>query len=390
MATAPREARAQETSPQTTLRPIRMRPGARYTCFGDGLCCTDIHGLGPITRKELVEIRRLDPRGAGWDDGFEDHMLQPAADGGCHFLLPNQLCDVHARFGPEAKPEGCRRFPLGLTATPEGGRVTTFHRCTCRTLGERPELEEEAVLPALLDRRGRPKADRHVKKVRLRRKGKKVGFAAWRAIEAPLLDALQAGAAPAPLLGAEPFPRLAKAHWGAFAEDLLDERDATAFGVASAFFAEAMRLCLYPEERERWPWRPWAPAYDRDEARSPAPRKVDAMLADWVADEVWALSWADVVSFDVKRAELATRLALARRIIAGLVDLGTRADRAAAEAIMVVELIGESEHWTDLLPRMRPPQESSPAKAAKKKAAKKASRKKKRRRPDERRAASAA
>ncbi|MEO0323873.1 MAG: hypothetical protein AAF447_13010 [Myxococcota bacterium] len=376
-------ARGETSSPKTSVRPLLFRAGARYTCFGDGLCCHDIHGLGPITKRELVQIRRLDRRGAGWDEGFEDHMLSTAADGACHFLLPNLLCDVHARFGPEAKPEGCRRFPLGLTATPEGGRVTTFHRCTCRTLGDRPELTEQDVLPALQDRRGRPKADRRVKKVQLRRKGKRVAFAEWRALEAPLLEALQTGVAPEPLLGAEPFPRLTKLHWEAFAEDLLDERDATAFGVAAAFFAEAVRLCLAPAERSRWPRRPWADSYARAEARSPDARAPNAMLADWVADEIWSLSWAEVTSFDVKRAELATRLALARRIYEGIEAKGTRPDRAMAEAIMIVELIGESEHWTDLLPRMRPPKEAEAdgtkakkAKKAKKAAAKKSAAKK--------------
>ena len=373
-------ARGETRSPKTSVRPLLLRAGARYTCFADGLCCHDIHGLGPITKKELVQIRRIDRRGAGWDDGFEDNMLEVAADGACHFLLPNLLCDVHARFGPEAKPEGCRRFPLGLTATPEGGRVTTFHRCTCRTLGDRPALTEEDVLPALLDGRGRPKADRRVKKVQLRRKGKKVSFAEWRSVEAPLLEALGTGVAPEPLLGADPFPRLTKLHWEAFAEDLLDERDASAFGVAAAFFAEAVRLCLAPAERSRWPRRVWADSYARAEARSPEAREPNAMLADWVADEIWSLSWAELTSFDVKRAELATRLALARRIYEGIEAKGTRPDRAMAEAIMVVELIGESEHWTELLPRMRPPKEApaagesetrAPAKKSKKSATKK-------------------
>ena len=74
---------------RTQVRPLTVRPGARYTCFGDGLCCTNIHGLGPLTKKELVQVRRRDPAGAGWDEEFEDRMLFTEPDGGCHFLMPD-------------------------------------------------------------------------------------------------------------------------------------------------------------------------------------------------------------------------------------------------------------------------------------------------------------
>ena len=103
---------------KTQVRPLLPRPGARYTCFGDGLCCTDIHGIGPLTKKEVAQMRRIDRQSAGWNDDHDDYMLNTAADGGCVFLMSDQRCSVHARLGPEAKPEGCRRFPLGVVATP--------------------------------------------------------------------------------------------------------------------------------------------------------------------------------------------------------------------------------------------------------------------------------
>ena len=43
---------------KTKVRPLIPRPGARYTCFGDGLCCTDIHGIGPLTKKEVAGLNR--------------------------------------------------------------------------------------------------------------------------------------------------------------------------------------------------------------------------------------------------------------------------------------------------------------------------------------------
>ena len=137
---------------KTKVRPLLARPGARYTCFGDGLCCTDIHGIGPLTKKEVGEMRRIYRPSAGWNDDHDDYMLNTAADGGCLFLMSDQRCSVHAQLGPEAKPDGCRRFPLGLAATPVGGRITTDHRCPCRTMGDRPEIRPDDVEPSDLRR----------------------------------------------------------------------------------------------------------------------------------------------------------------------------------------------------------------------------------------------
>ena len=96
-------------------------------------------------------MRRLDRKSAGWNDDHDDYMLNTAADGGCVFLMADQRCSVHAQRGAEAKPDGCRRFPLGLVATPNGGRITTDHRCPCRTMGDRPEIRPEDVESSISD-----------------------------------------------------------------------------------------------------------------------------------------------------------------------------------------------------------------------------------------------
>ena len=338
------------------VRPLLFRPGAQYTCFGDGLCCTDIHGLGPLTKKELVQIRKIDRDGAHWDDEFEDRMLKPATDGGCHFLMEDLRCRVHAEHGPEAKPDGCRRFPLGLIATPDGGRVTTMHRCPCRTMGERPDLKEEDVLPSIADSSGRPKADDRVSKVKIRRKGKKVSWSEWKAIEADVLDRLADGETPEDVLDAEPFPRLKKTSWeeqhGEIIEDALD---GSAFGIAAGWFAEIMRGLVDPEYRARPPhMRPWARSFDRAEKRVGRSRTADEVLSDWVSDEVWSMKWHDLGGWDVMRADLATRLSIARAIIDLLVEEhALKPGRAAAEAVMIVELIGESDFWNEIHDAMR-------------------------------------
>jgi len=335
------------------IRPLHVRPGARYTCFGDGLCCTDIHGLGPLTKRELTQIRRINPKKTSYNDAFEDHMLRTAADGGCVFLMEDQRCSVHAKRGAEAKPEGCIRFPLGLVATPEGGRITTEHRCPCRTLGDRPELTVEAALPSLLDSAGRPSADDRVKRVKLDAKHK-VSFARYREIEEPMLHDLAAGKNPKKVLDAKPFPKLHKSDWVIEALELIDARDGTAFGAASGWVGDTI-LRLVDERRPRPPARPWAAAFDRAEARSGAPRSAREVFVDWVADEIWSLGWNDERHFALMRLELATRLAIAEDICTRLRHRGLRADRSAAEAVTIVELVGESDFWTEIVDRMRLP-----------------------------------
>ncbi|MEM7609077.1 MAG: hypothetical protein AAF411_27325 [Myxococcota bacterium] len=338
------------------VRPLLVRPGAAYTCFGDGLCCTDIHGLGPLTKSEFVQIRRLDKRGAHYDDGFEERMLSTAPDGGCHFLLPDLRCGVHAEYGPEAKPDGCRRFPLGLVATPDGGRITTRHRCPCRTLGERPALQGEDVLPSIADKKGRPRADERVKKVRMG-KNAKLGWSGWLEVESEMLAALADGTPPEDVLHADAFPPLKKGKsWNDFADEFLDAGDGTAFGVAAQWMGEMMRALLNSEHVPRFPSRPWARAFDRAEARGGAPRSETEVFADWIADEIWSLEWNEERGFDIARAELATRLKIGRAIAAHLARAeGCRPDRAAAEALTVVELIGESDFWLDVVERIKLP-----------------------------------
>lgn len=334
-----------------TVRPLQVRQGARYTCFGDGLCCTDIHGIGPLTDRELVEIRRIDRDAAGWDEHHEENMMRTAADGGCVFLLSDMRCSIHAKWGPEAKPEGCRRFPLGLVATPTGGRITTDHRCPCRTLGERPPLTAEDAEPSIVNRAGRPTADRRIKRIPLTPK-KKISFEEWVPMETEILGRLVGGEAPWDVLDAKPFPKLQGTSWKEQAQEFLDARDGTQFGIASAWIGDTI-LHLRKGTRPRPPLRPWLAAFDRAEARSPKPRKANEVFADWIADEIWSLKWAEDHSFKLARLEWATRLEIARSIAKRLEEHGCRADRAAAEAVTILELVGESDFWEEVRDSIR-------------------------------------
>lgn len=336
---------------KTKVRPLLPRPGARYTCFGDGLCCTDIHGIGPLTKKEVAEMRRIDRKSAGWDDDHDDYMLNTAADGGCVFLMSDQRCSVHAKRGPESKPEGCRRFPLGLVATPIGGRITTEHRCPCRTMGDRPLIQPEDVEGSISNGGSQLVADRRIKRVPMTAK-KEIEFSEWETIEAEYLARLRGREPLLRILDAEPFPRLKGSSWEKQAEEFIGARDGSQFGVAMAWVGD-MISAIQNRRSPRPPPRPWAAAFDRAQARSPTPRTSRDVFGDWIADEVWSLKWAEDHNFAVARAELATRLAIAERISALLRDAGARADRASAEAVMMLEVVGESDFWTEIEDRMR-------------------------------------
>jgi hypothetical protein len=70
------------------------------------------------------------------------------------------------------------------------------------------------------------------------------------------------------------------------------------------------------------------------------------MINDWVADELWMMRWLTWdCTFDVARAELVTRVAIARLLIEQLVRRGLRSDHATAEAVMIIVVNTCSVHW---------------------------------------------
>ncbi len=333
------------------VRPLSVRPGARYACFGDGPCCTDVHGLGPLNRREVRSLRviRQSAVASPPDNGFDEPMLRTRDDGRCVFLGDGR-CELHAGHGEEAKPDGCRRFPLGLTATPRGGRITTSHRCPCRTLGVRPVLTAASAEPSLRDPAGRLYADHRVSGRVPIAPGRRVGFDQYERIEAGLLGRLAGGEAPARALEAEPFPRLSGRSWSDVAEEMLAQSDEpTRFAAALGWFAESILARERRGYRRRFGERPWAREFDRAEARATEERAPRAMVASFVADAFWAMEWTrDGGSLGRARAELATRVAVVDDVRRRLASRGVRADRATAEAVMIADLVGDAEHWSEV------------------------------------------
>lgn len=335
------------------VRPLLPRPGARYQCFGDGLCCTDLHGLGPLTEKE-VRFLEVISEGVVSDpdtNGFNEPMLQTRDDGGCVFLGPAG-CELHNALGEAVKPEGCRRFPLGLTATPSGGRITTRHRCSCRTLGDRPPVTPERA-EGSLKVGTRLKKDRHVgERIKLE-DGKTTTFSKYETFETNLLSQLAEGTDAIEVLGAEPFPDLKGTSWKKEADDMIRKgADETRFGTAIEWFARSLKHLKGLKVPRSVRSLSWDEAFDKAEERASVEEAPESILNDWIADEIWSLQWTEMGSFARARADLATRYVIAKDIQRRLKKKGTRADRAAAEAVAVVDLMGDSEWWDDVVEAM--------------------------------------
>ncbi|MFO0661960.1 MAG: YkgJ family cysteine cluster protein [Polyangiaceae bacterium] len=343
-------------------RPLLIRPQARYHCFGDGLCCSDIHALGPVTSREAATLRSLSVQPVEKHRQLGILVVRYASNtpgSGCQFLEGQAiggLCRVHAQHGELAKPSTCRRFPFGLTRTPSADRVTTDHRCPCRTMGERPLLTIDVARSAITDRAGRLVPDTHIdQKIELS-ETRKVSFASFETIESRLLETLAQHAATqgaASILenlarSEKALPPLDGATWIDIAHWLRAERDGTSGGEALLWFGDALlELAGGPSRPERS--RPWSTAFDRAEARASTPNNPLELEADWVADELWSLHWAERSPFDIALSELTVRVAVARSLQAQLVSKSVRADRAMAEAICAAELVGATDLWAKVI-----------------------------------------
>jgi hypothetical protein len=267
------------------------------------------------------------------------------------FFLRESGCQVHAKHGADAKPLGCRRFPFGLVTTPDGGRVTTEHRCPCRTLGERPPLDVAEAEASLVDSAGRLVTDLTAPaRIRMTR-DKTVSFATFAEIESQLLARLEAGEDALAVLDAKPFPVLRDMSWPSAAVELLDMQDSTAGGMALAWFADALLNLSAGHEPPKRP-RPWQAAFERACKRK-GNDDHDQQVNDWLADEIWMMRWLQWERpFDVGRAELATRYAVLRMLAYWLQKHGIEARQATAEAIMIVDVATATSEWPAVVAQM--------------------------------------
>lgn len=73
-------------------------------------------------------------------------LLEKRPDGKCHFLTASNRCELHERFGPEAKPAMCRLFPFTFMETPDEVRASVSFASTAVLLNYGDLLSEQMPL----------------------------------------------------------------------------------------------------------------------------------------------------------------------------------------------------------------------------------------------------
>jgi hypothetical protein len=347
--------------PPSRLEPLLVREGARFACTGGGLCCTDVHLLAPLSRAEIERVERFAPGTVVKDARAGLRVLGTTEEGSCA-LLREGLCTLHAAHGAMEKPAVCRKFPYGLLATPRGGRITTSHRCPCRSMGERPPIDVADATASLADASGRLRSHGRIgSHLPLAREphGKtgardvKMPFDLYAAEESRVVRRLSAGEPPDEVLGVAQRSRRADASaYGDLGRSLVCMKELGArFDLAAASFGHAL-LLLLGEDPGAPPPRPWASFFDAAEAR-PGPRRSAAeVLGDWLADELWGFSWLRRGSLALGLHDLALRARVATCLTDRLVAEGARPDRAAAEAVLCAEVAGYMAPWDAAMDRV--------------------------------------
>lgn len=325
--------------------PLVVRPGARFDCVGDGLCCSDIHAVGALGERDCEMLALISEDAIDRHEGEDVAVMMMRSDTGRCVFWGEQGCALHSQLGPEMKPTPCIQFPYALTATPTGGRISTQHRCTCRTLGPLPLVTVEDARPCLLDSNGELKPEHSVRDEVAWSSTETVSFEEYARRERELLEALIEGKDLMAVLDADPFPGLEGTTWSTVVDELLEFQGPSRAATASRWFADAIGFLFERRERTEQA-RPWADAFERAGERVVDPVSPNEVFGDWLADDLWSMRWTHYGSLARARAEWATRLAIARRI-AGWLDISTpkQDNISAAEAVMIVDVIGTTDPW---------------------------------------------
>ena len=325
--------------------PLLVRTGARFDCVGDGLCCSDIHAVGALSDEDCQMLEMISEDAVDRHEGEDAAVLMMRSDTGRCVFWSDQGCAIHAQVGPQLKPTPCIQFPYALTATPLGGRISTQHRCTCRTLGPLPPVRAEDAKACLVDSNGELKPEHAVLDEVFWSQHEPLSFAEYAAREAGLIGALLEGSNLMTVLDAQPFPTLQGMSWSEVADELHDFHGPSRAAHAARWFGDAIAFLVDRRERSEH-GRPWADSFERAGERVVDPVSPNKVFGDWIADDIWSMRWTRFGSLARARSELATRLAIARRI-AGCLDISTpkQDNIAAAEAVMIVDVIGTTDAW---------------------------------------------
>jgi len=217
-------------------------------------------------------------------EGEDAAMMMMRGDTGRCVFWSEEGCAIHSRLGSAMKPSPCIQFPYALTATPMGGRITTQHRCTCRTLGPLPLVSAELVRPCLLDSNGELKPEHAVFDEVAWSSTVSLSFAKYAEREESLIERLIEGRNLMSVLGGQLFPKLRATSWSEVADELLAFRGSSRASVAARWFGDAIAFLVSRRDRTEHA-RPWADSFERAGKRIIDPVHPNEVFGDWLADE---------------------------------------------------------------------------------------------------------
>ncbi len=129
-----------------SARSIRT-PDARFSCQSCGRCCTmwsvtvDATKVAKLREHDWSHLHSGDPfeKNRGPGDEFRVRMI----DGRCFFLDDEKRCMIHKELAYEAKPEGCKAFPLHFVEVggQSYGRLSFY--CPSVSKGEGKRLRDQ-------------------------------------------------------------------------------------------------------------------------------------------------------------------------------------------------------------------------------------------------------
>jgi Fe-S-cluster containining protein len=123
-------------------------PDERFSCQSCGRCCT----MWTITVDEarVEQLRKHDWGGPdpflrrrGEGDAYRLRMIDGPRGRRCVFLDESNRCRVHARLGYNAKPEGCKAFPLHAATVAGKTHLRLSFYCPSVCGGEGKRLSEQ-------------------------------------------------------------------------------------------------------------------------------------------------------------------------------------------------------------------------------------------------------
>lgn len=135
--------------------PVRSLPVIQnWDCHSCSDCCRTYHvRVTPEEQQRIAQQNWDDSVLHGrpafiWEPAIGAERLNHTADGACVFLGPDQRCQIHARFGPEAKPAACRIYPFILTAAGDHWRVGLRYACPSAAKNQGRPLPDHAAAVA--------------------------------------------------------------------------------------------------------------------------------------------------------------------------------------------------------------------------------------------------